>query len=237
MGVFDWSPSASIIEKMGGPNSSLRAVVATPKRPAPAPKPAKIAPLPVAVIAERELAEYAAIAAEVGVAPPDMTIEQFKNFLAEKDIPVFRLAEVVAYMDAKAEAEARENGGWLWKPLRAKDRIANASFGRGASHVEGINRVTTPIFPASDLYRSNVGVYSLTVPLHALRKVALIEREFKHPIHFMVSDYAPKPEIVDPDPFLMAVIPNPRLADGVGRFVIDFWDEPGFGLTQMLKPA
>ena len=33
----------------------------------------------------------------------------------------------------------------------------------------------------------------------------------------------------------MAVVNNARLARGVGRFVIDFWDEPGFGLEQQLK--
>jgi len=38
-----------------------------------------------------------------------------------------------------------------------------------------------------------------------------------------------------PDPFLMAVVPNPNLARGIGRFVIDFWDEPGFGIEHMLK--
>ena len=32
----------------------------------------------------------------------------------------------------------------------------------------------------------------------------------------------------------MAVINNPQLAKGVGRFVIDFWDEPGFELDQQL---
>lgn len=37
------------------------------------------------------------------------------------------------------------------------------------------------------------------------------------------------------DPFLMAVVPNAKVREGVGRFIIDFWDEPGFGIDQMLK--
>jgi hypothetical protein len=38
-----------------------------------------------------------------------------------------------------------------------------------------------------------------------------------------------------PDPFLLAVVWGGNVHTGEGRFVIDFWDEPGFGLEQMLK--
>ena len=76
--------------------------------------------------------------------------------------------------------------------------------------------------------------YDKLVPLHALRKVAAIEAEFKEPVSFFVCDYAPAPHIEYPDPFLMAVINNGNLAKGVGRFVIDFWDEPGFGIDKQL---
>jgi hypothetical protein len=47
----------------------------------------------------------------------------------------------------------------------------------------------------------------------------------------------PPPPRVWPDPFLMAVIPNRDVIYGVGYFVIDVWDEPGFGLEQRLRPA
>ena len=46
----------------------------------------------------------------------------------------------------------------------------------------------------------------------------------------------PPPPRVNPDPFLMAVIPNGDVGYGVGTFIIDVWDEPGFGLEQRLKP-
>ena len=78
-------------------------------------------------------------------------------------------------------------------------------------------------------------IYNRIVPIHALKKVALIEREFREPVHVLISDYAPAPQIEYPDPFLLAVIPNPALEGGTGRFIIDFWDEPGFGLERMLK--
>ena len=50
----------------------------------------------------------------------------------------------------------------------------------------------------------------------------------------MVTDYATKPEF-KPDPFLMAVVPGLSDYTNGGRFVIDFWDEPGFGIERMLK--
>jgi hypothetical protein len=77
--------------------------------------------------------------------------------------------------------------------------------------------------------------YDRAVPVHALRKVSLIEKSFKGDVGFLVNDYALAPHIVNPDPFLMVVIPNPKLNLGIGRFVIDFWDEPGFGIEQMIK--
>ena len=79
--------------------------------------------------------------------------------------------------------------------------------------------------------------YTRTIPLHALRKIALIEKHFggAKPV-FLVSDYTVTPHVqVNPDPFLMAVIPNSAVAFGKGRFVIDVWDEPGFGIDRMLK--
>lgn len=79
--------------------------------------------------------------------------------------------------------------------------------------------------------------YTRTLPLHALKKIALIENHFKatKPI-FLVTDYTIAPHVViNPDPFLMAVIPNSAVAHGKGRFIIDVWDEPGFGIERMLK--
>ena len=90
------------------------------------------------------------------------------------------------------------------------------------------------------------------MPLHALKKIALIENEFaKDKVRFLVSDYvlipheiirsetviakpAPPPRVY-PDPFLMAVIPSRDVIYGVGCYIIDVWDEPGFGLEQRLK--
>ncbi len=139
-------------------------------------------------------------------------MHRFSRFLNDRDIPVFNLDEVVKYMDVKA----RELGkGWYWHPLRPKDRIGSA-FGT----YEGA--------PSDYYHPNNTGVYGKPIPLHALKKVVLIEEHFHDEVKMFVSDYAVK----HPDPFLMALIEGDRL---VHRYVIDIWNEPGFGLIQQLK--
>lgn len=227
------------------------------------------------------LAEYAELAAAIGVTPPDLGIETFKAFLVAHDLPVFSLVEVVKYMDEKAAKESKDKSGWHWRPLRMKDNREKMTFGRVASrNWNNSTQRDSDITPASDYYLGHEEIhrpeqwasghggwvvvsgqqqqpmpqpvlipasttvrpasslpYDQTVPLHALRKVALIEREYKGgDVAFFVADYAPEPAVTPyPDPFLMAVIPNPKLARGEGRFVLDFWDEPGFGIDKMVK--
>jgi len=196
-----------------------------------------------------ELAEYVKIAEMVGVLPDDLKVAEFTAYLRTKSWPVFDLKTVVDFMDEKSANEgAIGMWGWRWVPLRDKDRIS-VNFGtpadrqRWAGGFGTTSRMVGEDRPASDFYSKNsntqfesqVPKYNQVVPLHALKKVAEIEAEFtKHPIAFMVSDYAPAPEY-PADPFLMAVIDNPNLASGHGRFVIDVWDEPNFGIEQMLK--
>ncbi len=94
------------------------------------------------------------------------------------------------------------------------------------------------ISPASDYFAgAESKVYVRTIPLHALKKMARIEKEFGiGKVGFLVTDYVTEPHVViQPDPFLMAVVPNVGVAKGVGRFIIDVWDEPGFGISQMMK--
>lgn len=97
---------------------------------------------------------------------------------------------------------------------------------------------TATITPASDYYAGpEAKVYDRAIPAHALRKIARIEKEFgAGRVAFMITDYVTKPHVViNPDPFLMAVVPNKDVGKGIGRFVIDVWDEPNFGIAQMLK--
>lgn len=222
-----------------------------PKKPEAPYVPIKYSPVSAKLqsYSPEQIAEYAEVAAAVGVAPYDLVVEEFKTYLRGKDFPVYDLSTVVSFMDAKSKAEG-QGWGWNWLPLREKDRI-QAHFGTEATRRERSFRSfsTDPVWegedrPASDHYTparhiggSHVAmtqIYDKVVPLHALKKVALIEKEFRHPVAFMVSDYAPAPAF-KADPFLMVVIQNNSLRTGEGRFVIDVWDEPGFGIEHMLK--
>jgi hypothetical protein len=116
-------------------------------------------------------------------------------------------------------------------PSEANDLRARSALGLPSDYVSLGNGGVSQAFTVP----SPVKVYDKTIPLHALRKVAAIERGFKKaPVSFFVCDYAPAPAIEYPDPFLMVCINNPSLAKGNGRFIVDFWDEPGFGLDKML---
>lgn len=206
------------------------------------------------------LEEYAQLSNALGIENPhinaDLKVEKFKAFLRMKDWPVFSLQTVASYMDKKSADESAAKAGWHWRPLRSKDDIRSARFGTPARRWD---RAETEMQAASDYYfgphaergqdwsnrhqqhedklrevPSSGLMYDKLVPIHALRKVAETERDFPDPVSFFVCDYAPAPHIEHPDPFLMAVVNNARLGHGVGRFVIDFWDEPGFGLEAQL---
>lgn len=258
--------------------------------PRPPMKARKLEPIGADPITAAHLEEYTKIAESLGVPVPDLEIERFKTFLAKHDIPVFNLAEVVSYMDKKAETEGEPHAGWEWRPLRAKDH-RSMKFGREATAPHSMAARVMYGPPASDFYNgpargaivtynpslaqaqmntnaqniyggvlgaamqqqglmqqsyaepvrhqyeapSNQKVYDKTVPLHALKKVALIEKDFVGDVAFFVCDYATLPAIKYPDPFLMAVMPNNLVSRGTGRFVIDFWDEPGFGIAKQIK--
>lgn len=169
-----------------------------------------------------DIKEYAELAIAAKLDVNHITAERFKRFLIEQDIPVFNLQEVVKYMDAKALKESKHKNGWYWRPLRGKDHMSN-SF---------TNYVNGGIY--TDSYVRNLcPVYDKVIPKHALKKVALIEQLFGDQVKVFVSDYAAS----RPDPFLMAVIESSseRMKAGEGRFVIDIWDEPGFGLEAQLR--
>src|SRR5258706_15357895 len=206
--------------------------VAVIEKPIEKPRPSALTEI------NNDLKEYAELAAIVGISPAELTIETFKAFLHEHDIPVFNLKEVIAYMDDKAKRESKNQAGWEWQPLREKDRSNDLWFGIHASRKRDnwgseYGSITTP---ASDSCRGkSTQIYDKLVPLHALKKVALIEKHFGDKVGMFVCDYAPIPAIPHPDPFLMAVIANPKVKEGEGRFVIDFWDEPGFGLQSTIE--
>lgn len=261
--------------------------------------------MPDDVMDEVQMAEYAEVAASIGLESSELAIEAFRLFLTRHDIPVFSIPEVARYMDALTARDNPSKFGWHWCPVRARDKEPAMLFGTPAVHDQsglfgnvllregagggggGFGGVSAGLMggaqqsmsalamgslqqgrlmnelaqynalsaaalgqsasyfgpthrkPGSDYYSSTqVALYRRAIPLHALRKIALVEKEFAGPIRpvFLVTEYTTEAQVViKPDPFLMAVIPNDLVAQGHGRFIIDVWDEPGFGIAQMVK--
>lgn len=198
--------------------------------------PVKYVPAPEALKGYNrdQLAEYSEIAGEIGFSPAGLRVEEFKSYLIESGITVFSLKTVTEFMDAKSKAEG-QGWGWNWCPLRAEDRILAKEKGLVFGRPAGRNINNEWSQSATDHFTADNPLYGHVIPLHALKKVARIEKEFgTKKVMFAVSDYAPAPAF-RVDPFLLAVIPNATAARGEGRFVIDVWDEPGFGIEQMLQ--
>lgn len=187
--------------------------------------------------------EYRALAAKLKLRTPvpQLVDGTFGPLLKALEIPIYNEEVVVKYMDRMAAVHARtathryhdnhfmgNHAGWLWRPLRVEDRIDLGDLCWGTS-LKTDRSETKIIQPSSNYYHKDVSsTYDHAVPFHALQKIDLIEENYKQPVGFVVSDYAPLPER-KPDPFLMAVLPTGS------RFIIDFWDEPGFGIMDMVK--
>lgn len=197
---------------------------------------------------------YATLAQQVGVEVPQLAVESFMAVMEAKGLPIYSRTEVVKYMDGIAKRDGTGHG-WEWRAIRKRDRKAlkDIRFGtpsrtvwldsKGKDISSGRSLMffvmdempeskrKTRVTPGSDYYNGEK-LYDKTIPMRALQRVAAIESDYKGPVSFVVSDYATEPHI-KPDPFLMAILPN--VPGDAGRFVVDFWDEPGFGIEQMLK--
>jgi hypothetical protein len=206
-------------------------VVVRPPHLTPSPKPEAT---PV-VSKYEEVQEYARAAAAIGLAVPDLTIRRFAAVLEKLGLPVYDNETVWKYMTHLAKTEG--NGtGWRWRPLRERDRF-NGQFGTSERDYKADLQVSTGYYYNNDGRGELAVLYSHIIPLHAVQKIAMVEAAVQNQglsPRFFVSDYATKAE-GRPDPFLMAVIPNPNLRSKEGMFVIDVWDEPGFGIMDMVK--
>lgn len=255
-----------------------------------------LAAIDTGVMAAESIADYRATAEQIGLDAQDIAVEEFRHFLASKDIPSFNLREVVSYMDELVAKDNPTGLGWHWCPVRPKDSEAAMAWGQPSRYERGVymgagHSSKETKTAASDFYQSHnfrdtdswgwsggmvmmgsgsgekkhvpttaeimqaeidgkfqrhasikafwntpAPAYTRTLPLHALKKIATIEKEFAHRVTFLVTEYTTTPDIIiSPDPFLMAVIPNSAVSHGKGRFIIDVWDEPGFGIERMLK--
>ncbi len=213
--------------------------------PAPAPLVEKPHPVLSQGMSLGQLEEYRSSCGRATYSSPAFLAEELRAFLHAADMPIFNHMEVRAYMDQESARDAkkrlRPDFGWLWRPLRRADAVMSMEFGDG-NPSKWHNGEIWKEPHVSDWYLSSPlnrpQPYHLAVPQHAIQKVHKIESELgSSRIAFLVSDYfTPKDRsrIVEPDPFLMAVIPGCAHESGLGRFIIDIWNEPGFGIEQML---
>lgn len=237
----NWTTASSIVVSgTGVVTTMLGASSAEPETVLPVP-PKVVASPQFTTVSANDLARYHATADTVGVAPSDMLVEEFRQFLAAQHVMVYETSKVVAYMDAVARRDNPTRYGWHWAPVRAKDVVKGMAFGqpsqqgwsRWVQTDHGVVTQDQQTHAASDFYDARTAVaYAKTIPLHALEKIALIEKRFgAGKVAFLVSDYTESPDSVRPDPFLMAVVISSETLHGQGRFVIDAWDEPGFGVV------
>ncbi len=176
---------------------------------------------------QENMEEYLEVAKRLNVRVAGIAGQQFLNFMRLVDLPIYHLPTVAKYMD-RISARDGFGHGWVWKPLRIKDH--EAIFGSARDIL-----LSTSMFLSSrdirdvrsDSIRSQHTVYDKPVPLRVLKRLERIEKESPVKVSFLVSDYATRDDIA-PDPFLLAYLNTAE------RYVVDFWDEPGFGLNQMI---
>lgn len=189
--------------------------------------------------------EYMKVAATVGVHVPDRLREsKLAQVLHALDYPVYNHDEVVKYMERKAKRDGAEIG-WGWRALRVSDVLESDWGTRAVYREDKLRKRCSDSFLTSRNGRAYTAPYGHAIPLHALQRIAAIEAAYPPLVggvhgdrkySFHVSDYAMKDDALHerPDPFLMVVDRTVRLSKET-MFIIDFWDEPGFGLEQMLK--
>jgi hypothetical protein len=148
--------------------------------------------------------EYLRVAAKLKLRTPAVIKAKLERFLVMRGWPVYPYDRVWAYLKSLAAKETEQRWGeGDWRP-RVEPCWKPLRLG---------DRKQDGVF-SSD-------VYPHAVPLHALLKVEELEDEFgPGALQFVVSDY----EAVHPDPFLLVT------AAGLPNYVIDVWDEPGFGV-------
>lgn len=148
-------------------------------------------PKPIKLTTEVPPEEYRDLCARIGFAPV-CTVE---FTLARLGLHVYPMTDVHRYLDAIFKG--RE--GWVWVPLRDKDKIMTRGFND-----------------------TDKRTYSQPIPYPVLRTVEQLETE--HPdsgLCFFVSDQRQPSD--EKDPFLLVTIKN-----NPTYWVIERWDEPSF---------
>lgn len=159
------------------------------------------------------------------------TEDRYSSRGERKDIPSSDY-----YESHKFNEWSNRRGGWIFTHAASDNKLTNVQSMQ-AMHDSARAEILANNAAPTDWRTLRSPAYTRTLPLHALKKIALIENGFTAgKVVFLVTDYTVAPHIIiNPDPFLMAVIPNSAVSHGKGRFIIDVWDEPGFGITRMVR--
>lgn len=177
--------------------------------------PAKPTPItPDLTAPSNDLAEYDAIAAELGFAPADLKQDRQKRgrhalvgFMLDNGMPIYDTKNVGKFMDGLVAVKNHE-------AAVAKQKAG----GRG---------VLGSDVPVIGWKWAKISAYKHAIPIDILKRAQAIKAE--HPTaEFSVTDY----EVVNPDPFISVTL------DGCDRIVFGVWDEPGFkAIGRDAKPA
>jgi hypothetical protein len=174
------------------------------------------------------VADYAAVAADIGYAPPHLPNLQLQEALGDMGVRVLDYRAVCQWMDQYVRPL---DAGWFWSPLRPKDaegREVDGYTARGRDRMDHTHGQTE---------RHRVYVNSgKDVPIHILDRVRRIEqflagRGFNTPVRFFVSDFEKRKSISREreaalaDPFLMILAAVAAPAVLVPQ-VIGQWNEP-----------
>jgi hypothetical protein len=155
--------------------------------------------------------EYLRVAAKLKLRTPGVIKARLERFLVMRGWPVYPYDKVWAYLQSLAAKETEQrypSRDWSDVPPGMRPRVEPCWKPLRLGDRKDGGEFSSAVYPHA-------------VPLHALLKVEELEDEFgPGALQFVVSDY----EAVKPDPFLMVT------AAGLPNYVIDVWDEPGFGV-------
>lgn len=172
------------------------------------------------------MAEHRKLSTQMGIPVPNE--DRLKTLLASLDIPTYSMVEVSKYMAIKAKAENPFKNGWVWRVASQRDQ--QAFYDQHTTMVLGNQQTQGAMIYKNGWFHHTTGIYEHTIPLRALRLMAKIkaDEDIGKKVVFAISDYATEKDQL-PDPFLLAMLSAKQC------YVIDFWDEPGFGVEAMLK--
>jgi len=152
--------------------------------------------------------EYMKVAKAISLKSAATDESQMGELLNRHGFKIFDFDKVDTYLYNKA-LQQKAGTRWVWKPLRTRDHDWLQNTGLTYRQFDGFG------------YVDNVK-YVHAIPEKTLDKIACLIDEMPEAL-FLVSDY----EVIKPDPFL--AVTTADMLEAHRLFIIDMWDEPGFG--------